>query len=906
MTFHEEVENILSRKHYLLIENYFELQKVAEKKYGRNTIVFMEIGSFYETYETEELGKSSEISKILNIMLTKKNKKIKEVTETNPRLCGIPTVSLEKHLQKLSLENKWTILLIGQEGRPPDMTRYLQKIISPGTNIDYIDNEDKKYIASIYLEKNNKDIYSAGLTLLDPTLGEILIYENYGKSNDKEIIVDEINQILNTYNISEIIYTGEDEGLIKVDRPIISKDIQRIDISYQEELIKHSFNVNTEYFSAIEGIDLELMPFALNSLTILLDFVIEHNKLIGVSLQLPKQIYSSKYMYLGNNPISQLDIYNKDGLDLIDIINKGITSIGRRFIKEQIFNPLKDIKEIQDRYIMSEKFINYPEREEIEDNLRGIYDIERIIRKCEIGTIQPFEFSNLHTSLTYIKNIEEIRDIEDIKFDESLNSLRDKFDFEIMAMSNLTNITRTFIKKGLYPVLDEVQEGIDKLEKKKELSIPNVFIIKESDIDGLYLEITNKKYEEFKSHLSKYTILNVKSLKNSKKIFLQELSNISDMLVILSDKLIKITKEIFYSEIKNLDIELIRSKIEFISYIEFYINNAKLYEKKSYSIPKLIESDENFYEVDSLRHPIVESIEKELFIPNNIQFGLKEKMDNPTDINFIDDRVNGYLLYGQNSSGKTVLSKSIGISIILAQAGFFVPANELRMSIFDSLFTRISGSDNLSKGLSTFAVEMLELKNILNRSNSRSMIIGDEISHGTETISGLSIVASTILTLREKNSSFIIATHLHQLDSISEISEAKSISPIHLSLIYDESKDLLEYNRKIQKGKGSSIYGLEFAKSLKLPADFLSKAYKIRKEIANDLTGLEELTKKRKSKYNSSVYIGICSECGDKAEEVHHINEQQFSNEHGMIDHIRKNSKANLKPLCKKCHDKEH
>ena len=281
-------------------------------------------------------------------------------------------------------------------------------------------------------------------------------------------------------------------------------------------------------------------------------------------------------------------------------------------------------------------------------------------------------------------------------------------------------------------------------------------------------------------------------------------------------------------------------------------------------------------------------------------------MELDTSVCFNFDKVKGYLLYGQNSSGKTVLSKSIGLSIIMAQAGFFVPAKKLKLSIFKSLFTRISGSDNLLRGLSTFAVEMLELKNILNRANNKSMVIGDEISHGTETISGLSIVASTILTLKEKESSFILATHLHQLDSISEIKEEKEISPIHLSLTYDENKDLLKYNRIIQKGKGSSIYGLEFAKSLKLPKEFLSKAYKIRKEIADDLSGLEELTKKRKSRYNSDVYIGICSECGEKAEEVHHINEQQLADENGNIEHIRKNNKANLAPLCKECHSKKH
>ena len=905
MSFSDKIDLIINNEKQLLIENYFELQAVAEKKYGKNTVIFIEIGSFYETYESDTLGKSSEISKILNILLTKKNKKVKEVSINNPKLCGIPTSSFEKHLEKVSSENKWTILIISQKGRPPEITRYLEKIISPGTNIDYLNSDDKRYIASVYIEKN-KNILSAGLTLLDPTIGEVLIYENHGNSNDRDIVLDEIHQILNTYNVSEIIYSSEEDNLINLNIPIVNKKVGNIPIAYKEELIKNSFNVDTNYVSAIEDIDMEYHPFSLDSLVILLEFVIEHNKLIGVSIQKPKKIYSSNYMYLGNDPITQLNIYNKSSIDLLDIINKGVSAIGRRYIKEQLLNPLLDIKKIEERFVKSFNFVNSDKKDKIEPHLRDLYDIERIIRKCEIETIQPFEFYNLYISLKSILNIKKIDEIKDKKLSKFIKKIESIFNVDKMSMYNLINIKESFIIEGVSFEIDDISKKLIEIELLKELDLNSAFVLKDSDIEGLYLEITNKRYDEYHTELDDYEIENIKSLKNSKKIFLTELSELSRNRFILLDKLIKLTKDIFFKEIRLIDFSLIRKEIDYICKIEFYINNAKLYEKKSYKIPKFIKSKENFYEVEDLRHPIVEAIENELFIPNNIQFGLKKDMKTNTDVCFNSENVDGFLLYGQNSSGKTVLSKSIGISIIMAQSGFFVPCSSLTLSIFNSLFTRISGDDNLSKGLSTFAVEMLELKNILNRSTNKSMIIGDEISHGTETISGLSIVASTILSLKEKKASFIIATHLHQLDSIKDVQESKSISPIHLSLVYDEKEDKINFNRKIQKGKGSSIYGLEFAKSLKLPSEFITMAYKIRKEIANDLTGLEELTKRKKSRYNTSVFIGICSECGEKAEEVHHINEQQFADENGMIKHIHKNNKNNLKVLCKECHKKEH
>ncbi|MGB0990641.1 MAG: MutS-related protein, partial [Halarcobacter sp.] len=264
------------------------------------------------------------------------------------------------------------------------------------------------------------------------------------------------------------------------------------------------------------------------------------------------------------------------------------------------------------------------------------------------------------------------------------------------------------------------------------------------------------------------------------------------------------------------------------------------------------------------------------------------------------------VLVSLNSSGKSSLMKSIGIAVILAQAGFYVPAKSMRFSIFDSVFTRISGADNIAKGLSSFAVEMLELKNIFNRASKRSLILGDEISHSTETMSGLSIVASAILKLAKLESIFVFATHLHQLPEIKEIEKLKNIISLHLSVMYQDEEDKLIFDRKLKHGSGSSMYGLEYAKSLHMDREFLSVANDIRKRLTDDYDKVERLTQKKTSKYNKDVFASSCVICGRACDDVHHIKEQARANKDGFIGHVNQNHKYNLIPLCKLHHKMVH
>jgi DNA mismatch repair protein MutS len=246
----------------------------------------------------------------------------------------------------------------------------------------------------------------------------------------------------------------------------------------------------------------------------------------------------------------------------------------------------------------------------------------------------------------------------------------------------------------------------------------------------------------------------------------------------------------------------------------------------------------------------------------------------------------------------------------MAQSGLYVPASSYKYKPYKYIFTRILGNDNIFKGLSTFAVEMSELRTILRLSNKNSLVLGDELCSGTESISAASIFVAGIQKLHDLKCSFIFATHLHEIINYEEIASLQNVSIKHMSVIYDKEKDCLIYDRKLKDGPGNNMYGLEVCKSLNLPDDFLESANNIRMKYHPKSGSLLE---KKTSKYNSNFIKGDCENCGLKlASEVHHLQHQADANEKGIIKDMssglifHKNHKANLLNLCESCHTKFH
>lgn len=301
--------------------------------------------------------------------------------------------------------------------------------------------------------------------------------------------------------------------------------------------------------------------------------------------------------------------------------------------------------------------------------------------------------------------------------------------------------------------------------------------------------------------------------------------------------------------------------------------------------------ESSFVVARQLRHVLIEHIQQnEIYVPNDISIGC--------------DDTRGILLYGINTSGKTSLIRSLGIAVIMAQSGLFVPCKEFIYRPYRSIFSRILGNDNLFKGLSTFAVEMSELRTILKMADHQSLVIGDELCSGTEIQSAISIFIAGLINLYEKQSSFLFATHLHEIVKYDEIRDMRTLKIKHLSIHFDSTLGCIIYDRILQDGAGSQNYGLVVCRSLFMPEEFLEHAYQIRSKYFPETNG--ELSFST-TKYNAQKIKGKCEMCKENlAEEIHHIREQQEANEDGYIDGFHKNHVANLAGLCEKCHDKMH
>ena len=330
--------------------------------------------------------------------------------------------------------------------------------------------------------------------------------------------------------------------------------------------------------------------------------------------------------------------------------------------------------------------------------------------------------------------------------------------------------------------------------------------------------------------------------------------------------------------------------ILYITQIDLLQCKCYIASKYNYYKPTICETaTKSFVKIEKLRHCLIEQInDKELYVSNDIEFG---------------DETNGILLYGTNAVGKTCLIKSIGISLIMAQAGLYVPASVFNFYPYNYLFTRILGNDNIFKGLSTFAVEMSELRTILKLSDKNSMILGDELCSGTESTSALSIFVSGIEKLYSLESTFIFATHFHEVVKYNEIQELDKLKLYHMSVIYNNKDKKLIYDRKLKDGPGESMYGLEVCKALDLPEEFLDRAHELRTKYIKEFNILNMGT----SRYNSKKIKGACEICNlNIGEEIHHLQYQSQSENNYINNEFHKNHLANLINVCSICHNKVH
>ncbi len=741
---------------------------------------------------------------------------------------------------------------------------------------------------------------------------------------------------------------------------VIPQEVTKV--SYQVEFLNNIFT-ERGLLDSIDYLNLSKYPSLVISYLLVLKFAYEHDETIIANIHYPNFWDDSNYLILENNAIYQLNIVKTHNItnSLVELLDNTSTSIGRRLHKERLLNPIINNEVLNRRYNQIEWMLtnNSDSKLELFDNyLKKILDIERIHRKIENNTIEPCDFISLERSYDSIDKIMKLMN----NYLESSPELIQLFPFWNQTIYNnfnkwradyntifnikecdyrFNNIMGKIFNDGIDKEIDEIQKEKEQYmneinevltiisnnikpyatlfpskSKKKKTVVDDdslednedtgLIRLERNDRDGYYFVSTIKRAELIKKYAETplktkgWINIDYKKQTSNVKITCDRFNILNDNIDKLQQELQKRCKIVFNEKIKELYLKhkyIFKNIVDFIGEIDWIKSAAKSAKLNYYCKPIINdkESGNSFVDAKDMRHPMIEKLlNQSHYIPNDISLGTSNN--------------DGMLLFGTNSSGKSSLMKSLGVNVIMAQSGHYVACSNFTYYPYKNILTRITGDDNFSKGFSSFVVEMTELRTILNRSDSNSLILGDEICHGTEQVSALAIVSSSIIELAMKNANFIFATHLHQLSRMEEITNIPNVHCKHLKVIYDEKTDTLVYDRKLENGAGSDLYGLEVAKYIiHEQPDFIDRCMKIRRKI---LDVPQEFISSRTSKYNAKLVVDKCKVCGKQADDVHHINFQCSADEDGTINidsqKFHKNVKANLVALCKKCHINVH
>jgi DNA mismatch repair protein MutS len=945
-----------------IYEQYISYHKKYQKIYGIKSLVLMQVGSFYEMYGTDTEGPQlKDIADLLNTVCTKKDKNVKEVSMSNPYLVGFPMVAVDKFVSLL-IKNGYTLIMVDQVTAPPEPKRQVTNIYSPSTYIGTINTVENNYASCIYLEyekqKSNQNLLCVGLSSIDISTGKVVVDEGISSYSDGEIAIDNALRFLSVCMPKEVFLVLNGTGkfnekdlinILQLDERIVK--IKKFDekyskIKFQSEFLSNIYSSKLN-MSIIENLDLEKTNYARISLVMLIDYVRNYSEKLVSGLAEPEINVDTSHMILGNNATYQLSILENDSYNylsgtkfksLYDVVNNAQTAMGKRFIREIITAPYISDKKIKDNLELTEYIIEKNLYNKYKEQLKQIIDIEKLKRKMNMQILQPYELSDFIDSFTNISQLFKSVQIDkiNIKFSKDIiedinkfNKVCEKvFNIDELKKNTLNDFKKNVFNKNIYSDIDNLIKNYESehdfihsvktqfdsvlkgLQKKKSTE-SNFVKINSTPSEGYFISMSRIRYENLEKYYSKsdddivlgeekikFKDLEIKDLKSIIKVFIKNNAggDISD----IEEKLLKLvyTKYIEQLQILYRDYnDMFIKTLEFIIKLDFVVSNAITAKLYNYVKPKLVKNDTNIINAKQIRHPIVERIIDYAYVPHDIT---------------LNDKLNGMLIYGLNSSGKSVMMKAVGLSLIMAQCGMYVPCTEFEFTIYNSVYTRITGNDNIFRGQSSFTLEMTELNSIIKRADKKTLVIGDEICRGTENISGNAIVASTIIHLAKVKASFIFATHLHELVQISKIRELTNVKAYHLSVDYDSKKDLLIYDRTLKEGSGDKIYGIVVAKYIIDNKQFMEDTVAIKNELTQDFSSM---ISGKKSRYNNDIYVYKCELCGktDKDAEVsflqtHHINYQKDCKDGFSIDkpHIQMNSKANLAVICETCHNNIH
>lgn len=921
---------------------YLDFYNKYSSQYGEKTAIFLQVGSFYELYDSIDPTTGitdcnvNTIVDLIGIQVTVR--KSDGLNGKDGLFAGVPDHSLHKWAGRLT-NGGWTVVVVDQKkdrtGRV--ISRDVARILSPGTHIEALSGND---IASFICIWFSMPEWGAAMFDLSTGVTKTASGTVHGDVQSGWT-ADELVQFIQISAPREILICWRGEQLYCPDEMAFRRRLGCVqslihirsgnaDIQGQlektivrEEFLRRVYSPQTmmtiwDWLSIIEG------SYEDRALTTLLRFIEDHLPSAFQNLQQNIPWKPEQYMRLGNNALTQLQIITPRIQDsILGMYSSCVTPMGKRSIRERLLMPSASAKIIEGRLKevdalmeVSTDVIN-----NIVRMLRGMFDLPRIHRRIQALIADSSDFIKLHITYTYTIHLLEY-------ISKNIKVLYTS------SEETLLNHINIFIKDTFTKHI-----SIEKAEKNNEDISPfnsetwsNISLV-ENQIQGIKNEI-----EEFAktcrsiAGCSQDAIrveqrdkipYGIRGTKIALASFKKNITKVEGIIEGIKDIEISQLKsggwiDSPWLEKKNAQIIGLREKLqkeilhateivcrEFIGNNNWWRNAenwlvnidctqclAREAVSRGYCRPVITTAKTASISLKNLRHPIIESQQTRTeYVPHNIELGVRD---------------NGWLVYGMNASGKSSLMKAVGIAIHLAQCGAYVPASECIISPFTALYTRILNHDNIYAGLSSFAVEMVELRDILKYADENSIVLGDELCSGTETRSAEAIVTAGIHWFAERNVKYIFATHLHGLLDILPEPSILKLQVWHLRVVYNAAIKKLIYERHLRPGSGSSLYGLEVARALDLPVDFINSAHKIRRQLLGSKVEEETVS----STWNPSIIRRACEQCGSEIVrdlEVHHIRPRvEASGKQFKDTGLMRDNQRNLIVVCQKCHDAHH